>query len=123
ERYDSYIEEHIRVPDSTHYGRYYFQFGNPYTSNIDLSYIGVAENDSYVQGLLGVVKITGTGWNPTSGIQSPQAVRAIWDGTQWGGDAEALIVKPFEGFYIGLKSDSSTTRGDRTFEFNDGLKT
>lgn len=123
ERYDSYIEEHIRVQNSTHHGRYYFQFGNPYTSNIDLSYIGVAENDSYVQGLLGVVKITGTGWNPTSGIQSPQAIRAIWDGTQWGGDAEALIVKPFEGFYIGLKSDSSTTRGDRTFKFNDGLKT
>lgn len=123
ERYDTYIEEHIRELNSTHHGRYYFQFGNPYTSNIDLSYIGLEPNESYVQGLLGVVKITETGWNITHGIQAPKAVRAIWSGTQWGGDPEALIVRPFEGFYIGLKSDSNTTRGDRTFEFNDGLKT
>lgn len=128
EAYSTYIEEHIRQSNSTHYGRYYFQFGNPYTSNIDLSYIGLSEidgdsNPSYVQGLMGVVKIMGTGWNAVSGIENPLAIRAIWNGSEWGGDPDALLIRPFEGFYIGLKSEVETTRGVRSFVFNDGLKT
>lgn len=128
ETYASYIEEHIRDGSSPHYGRYYFQFGNPYTSNIDLSYIGLSEidgdsNPSYVQGLMGVVKITGTGWSPEFGILNPTAIRAVWSGTEWGGDPEALLIRPFEGFYIGLKSDGTATRGMRSFIFNDDLKT
>lgn len=128
EKYSSYIDEHIRVPQSQHHGRYYFQFGNPYTSNIDLSFIGTdatpGDTDNvFVQNLMGVVKVTGTGWNPNTGIVSPIAIRAIWSGTQWGGDPDALVIKPFEAFYIGLKSESTTLTADRFFNFNDGLKT
>ncbi len=128
ERYETYIEEHIRVPQSTDHGRYYFQFGNPYTSNIDLSFIGTDAilgdtDDVYVEDLLGVVKITSMKWNNTDGVEfdNVSMARATWDGSQWGGSADALIIKPFEGFYIGLKSTASRT--PRIFKFNDGLKT
>lgn len=123
EKYSTYIEEHIRVSNSTDFGRFYFQFGNPYTSNIDLSYIGTNTVDDgvYVANLLGVVKISGAGWNQNVGIESSVAVRATWDGAQWGGNPDALIIKPFEGFYVGLKADA--TLDSRTFHFNDGLKT
>lgn len=130
ERYSTYIEEHLRVPNSDHHGRYYFQFGNPYTSNIDLSHIGTnavpGDTDGvYVADLLGVVKISSMFWDSTNGVdvEGVGMIRATYNSAtnQWGGNPDALIVRPFEGFYIALNSTASRT--DRTFTFNEGLKT
>lgn len=126
EQYQTYIEEHIRTLNSTNHGRYYFQFGNPYTSNIDLSRIGTNESNGdgvYVENLAGVVKITSMAWAESTGVNVAGVgkYRATWNGTTWAGNSNALIVRPFEGFYIGLTDAPNTN--DRTFYFNDGLKT
>lgn len=130
EKYVTYIEEHLRVSTSPDFGRNYFQFGNPYTSNIDLSKIGTnatpGDTDGvYVKDLLGVVKIVGMYWEEDEGVDVAGVThkRATYNsGTNtWGGDAEALIIKPFEGFYVGLTA--AATQEERTFSFNDGLKT
>ncbi|SMC53314.1 T9SS type A sorting domain-containing protein [Moheibacter sediminis] len=128
EKYSTYIEEHIRdlVANEDNYGRYYFQFGNPYTSNIDLSRLGQNElngDGMYFTDLAGVVKISSMDWGQTTGVDVAGVgkVRATWNGTTWAGNVNALIVKPFEGFYIAL--NDAADRNDRTFSFTDGLKT
>lgn len=130
EQYVTYIEEHLRDDNSTHFGRYYFQFGNPYTSNIDLSRIGTDETNGdgvFVDNLLGVVKITGMQWAEGSGVEVANVgeIRATYTaGTDtWAGNPDALLVKPFEGFYIGLTDNVPNRAIERTFTFNDGLKT
>lgn len=125
EKYSTYIEEHLRTANTADHGRYYFQFGNPYTSNIDLSRIGTdGDSDNvFVENLMGVVKITSTSWNEGAGVvfAGVNKVQATWDGSTWAGNSNALLIKPFESFIIGLNANA--TRSTRTFNFNDGLKT
>lgn len=128
EQYQTYIEDYRSDVVSPDFGRYLFQFGNPYTSNIDLSRIG-RDGDAdgvYVENLNGVFKASNNSWTADEGgdIGNATYLRATYDSgsNTWAGNAEALIVKPFEGFYIGLSS-TSTNRSDRNFTFNNGLKT
>src|SRR5690606_15444782 len=53
EMYYTYLGDHIRSyeDEPEDYARYYFEFGNPYTSNLDLSRIGNESSDSYVPNL------------------------------------------------------------------------
>lgn len=130
EQYQTYIEDYVRESTTNpHFGRYLFQFGNPYTSNIDLSRIGQNESDGdgvFVENLAGVFKVSTNSWTTANGvgIGGSGYLKATFDSSNntWAGDAQALIVKPFEGFYIGL-SDVLPDRNDRTFTFNNGLKT
>jgi|GEM_PF-796754 len=130
ERYYTYIFDDVRAGNSSNYGRNFFQFGNPYTSNIDLSYIGTSTNDDdvYIADLMSVSKIGDENWNPDHdpGSQAStvtSTVRAVWNGSSWSGNPDALIIKPFETFIIGLTGDADRTSDSRSFSFNDKLKT
>lgn len=125
ERYKTYIEDQIRDgltdPD---YGKYVYQYGNPYTSNIDLSDIGSVtgyDDGVFIQDLRGVFKLNDLTWSPiiaTGGSTSQGSFKATFNGTTWAGDKEALIVKPFEPFVLVLNSNTS-----QNFQFSDKLKT
>lgn len=117
EKYKTYIDDKIRVEGSDDdFGKYYFQFGNPYTSNIDL--VNTAESFS---NLRGVAQMTGTEWVNGTGQVSQGMVKATYDsGTStWAGFKGALIVKPFEPFLIVLNDASDNP----SFDFNDDMKT
>lgn len=132
EKYSTYIAEYVRSASDPDYnflfGKYYFQFGNPYTSNIDLAYIGLPndgvtnyDDGVYIPNLLAVVKSSSATWNEQNGLSTSAFVMAKFDAVngEWTGAAEALIAKPFEPFVIVLKDD--TAPGD--FTFTDKLKT
>lgn len=126
ERYKTYIEDHLRdvLTEDATYGKYGYQYGNPYTSNIDLSDIGSSagyDDGVYIQNLRGVYKFNDLTWNPTvgtGGSSSVGAFKATYNGTDWAGDAAALIIKPFEPFVLTLDSNTA-----QTFAFSDKLKT
>lgn len=129
ERYYTYIFDDIRDAGSDNYGRNFFQFGNPYTSNIDLSYIGTTsgiDDGVFIDKLMSVSKINDENWTDDHDPGSQASVvtstiRAVWDGDSWSGNPSALIIKPFEPFIIGLYHDAA--RSTQTFDFNDKLKT
>ena len=131
ERYYTYIDDKVRTssdPDfNQNFGKYYYQFGNPYTSNIDLAYIGLPNGGTYYDdgvyfnNLLAVVKSTSATWNINSGLNtsSMQIAKFDTESGAWSGSAEALIAKPFEPFVIVLSDDTVSSN----FEFSDKLKT
>src|SRR5690606_7988092 len=112
EKYRTYISDEVRRAESNpEYGRNHFQFGNPYTSNIDLSKLSTIPN------LLGVSQISSTSWVYGSESETmTSSVKATYGGGSWVGDPEALIVKPFEPFVVVLDSVATSTV---TFEFGD----
>lgn len=131
ERYRTYIEDPVRNNNTDeNFGKYIFQFGNPYTSNLDLSFIGLPDNDSsykndgvYIPDLQGVTQYTEMAWSNEEGVESGnvRAVSATFNGSGWAGNPEALIVRPFQPFTINLRA-STTNTGERIFKFSDGLK-
>jgi hypothetical protein len=130
EQYYTYLGDQMRdyYTDWQNFAKYYFEFGNPYTSNIDLSDIGLA-GEHQVEDLMSVSRIIGT----TMGLVDEEenqynmsnTIHATWAGGVWSGNPEALIVPPFETFIIGL--DSTATNNSPTvskeFKFDDSLKT
>lgn len=130
EKYQTYIEDKVRnISDDAGYGRNYFQFGNPYTSNIDLAYIGSPASPGYddgndIQGLLGVARVADLDYTDQGGSTSSAMVVATYNEATntWGGNASALLVKPFEPFIVVLNNGSTNT-GDRFIHFSDKLKT
>lgn len=131
ERYHTYIDDKARTatdPDyNLNFGKYYFQFGNPYTSNIDLAYIGLPNGGAnyddgvYFSNLLGVVKSTSATWTAGVGLNTSSLQVAKFDAVSgaWSGSADALIARPFEPFVVVLKDDEAVAN----FEFSDKLKT
>lgn len=129
------------------YGKNVYRFGNPYTSNIDLSVVdgpgawlhilnggsatiegatGVSIMDFYITKRTDDYDID---WNPTSGSSNVNAdyYKAMYDGTQWVGSGNALIVKPLETFNLNFPIINPTALGGRIIEvavdFNDSHKT
>lgn len=119
ERYRTYISDEVRPDSSYHYARNHFQFGNPYTSNLDLSKLPYIDTE-FGEYLVGVSQYKGVEWNQGTGSSYPSSVKATYNGTNWAGDAEALIVKPFEPFILVLKED---IEGVVNLSFGDNLKT
>lgn len=118
ERLESYIDDaFVNIADvganQTTYGKYGFQYGNPFTSNLDLSGLTLPN----LRGVYKYSDVTTTeenGGQGTTAVES-QFVKATRTGAgQWTGSAEALIVKPFEGFGLHLNDDTggSLTIGD-----------
>lgn len=117
EKYSTYISDEVRPGTSNDYARNHFQFGNPYTSNLDLSKL---PDIGFDEDLVGVVQYKQVSWEHGTGSSYATSVKATYNGTQWAGDAEALIVKPFEPFILVL--DESKT-GEVKLSFGDNLKT
>lgn len=129
EAYRTYIDDKIRQNGTTdvNYGKYHYQFGNPYTSNLNLAYIGRADgydDGNFIQNLAGVAKVSKVVWSGMTGndTSASNMLIAKYDNANhvWSGSAEALIVKPFEPFIVILDDDAA---GVRTINFSDKLKT
>lgn len=113
EKYKTYITDPIRsLPaDEATYGKYLYQLGNPYTSNLDL-------REANLIGVKGVIKYTEFDWEQSTGVATAIAQKATYAANVWAGDKEAVIIKPFEPFQIAYE-DADTY----TFTFTDDLKT
>lgn len=100
------------------YGKYSYQFGNPYTSNVDLSNLGAA-----LSNLKGVSKYSVVNSTEQNGGQNTTNIGnsfelATYNAGSWVGSPEALLVKPFEPFIITLKDEVA-----QTFTLDDSYKT
>jgi hypothetical protein len=127
--YSTYIDDNYDTSAwSPNYGRYQMQLGNPFTSNIDLSYIGLAEpgttNDgNNIPSIRGIWYYTtsrvlgGTGLANDGGVSVKQITTET--GQFDTGDIPNLIIRPLQPFVI--KGTSSMV--GQTFTFTDGLKT
>lgn len=136
ERYITYVDDPFQsTKTATDWGRNMVQLGNPYTSNIDLSYIGLSEtatvngvalNDgNAISNIKGVYKYSGnvqtsstTAYNYSTSHYSAITSDPGASGQFVAGDANILLVRPYEGFIIKLDNNTATN-----FSFNDGLKT
>lgn len=124
ERYVTYIEDRFRTVtvSADTFGRYFYQYGNPYTSNIDLSDIS-----SSITLLSGVAKYGKLTWNIDEGssYSTNLVTKATWNGSGWIGDAEALIIRPFEPFIIAVDDDDDDDEAPAsyTFTFDNNIKT
>lgn len=118
ERYYTYIDDFVREIEEPDYGKYIYQFGNPYTSNMDLTKSNITD-----YAIRGVMQSLVADWTEEVGSGEGMSAAsdyhiATYQGGVWGGDAAALIVKPFNPFIFVLNSDAGGT-----FDFNDGIKT
>lgn len=128
EKYSSYIDDPLRDKfTEPNYGKYIYEYGNPYTSNLNLAYIGIDSNPNshednvYIQNLAGVGQINTANWVYGTGLTTSTMVKATYNSSanQWAGESQALIVKPFEPFLIVLNSPDEQPQ----MNFTDGLKT
>ena len=154
EKYESYLgagDAASGLDDDRLYGKNTYRFGNPYTSNLDLSDFG-DKNAPWLKiknnGLdLTIKQATDNGyiekftirkrtdkyddnWGKMVGTltMNYSMHQAEFNGTQWTGDAEALIVRPtetFELFFAKIKPDKlgMTRIMDVEVSFNDNHKT
>ena len=153
EKYKSYLGD-VNTTSLT-YAKNTYRFGNPYTSNLDLSafdgtnaWLFIKNNggnrtikqatdasmikDFYVSKRTSTYGIT---WNPVKGSDDNNVTgsstyhKAMYDGTQWSGDPQALLIRPLETFNLNFaKIDPSATKlGSRILDievkFGDNHKT
>lgn len=126
EKFSTYIDDPLRnILTEDNYGKYIYEYGNPYTSNLNLAYIGMNSTEGYddgvqIENLAGVGQINSANWVYGTGLTTSTMVKATYNGSnQWAGDPESLIVKPFEPFLIIL----SIPDEQPSITFTDGLKT
>lgn len=132
ERYITYVDDAFQATKTaSDWGRNMLQLANPYTSNIDLSYIGFAEtatlngvalNDgNNISNLVGVYRYSTATFSGTSGSTVYGYTQTILKATAAAGkfvagDAPVLLIRPFESFIVKTSSASGN------FVFGDGLK-
>lgn len=154
EKYESYLGaggDASGLDDDRLYGKNTYRFGNPYTSNLDLSDFGdknapwlkiknngkdytikQATDNGYIEKFT-IRKRTDKyddNWGKMVGTltMNYSMHQAEFNGTQWTGDTEALIVRPtetFELFFAKIKPDKlgMTRIMDVEVSFNDNHKT
>ena len=152
EKYKTYLGD-VNTTSLT-YAKNTYRFGNPYTSNLDLSAFDGANAWLYIKNNSGyrnikeattdlmikdfyVTKRTssyGITWNPVTGSEdnntsgSSTYHKAMYDGTNWTGDAQALLIRPLETFNLNFAMINPTNLGgtrilDVEVKFNDNHKT
>lgn len=147
ELYQSYMG-YVNTADRI-YGKNTYRFGNPYTSNLDLSIVD--GNDAWLHilnngGRKTIHQATGTliknftiqkrmasydvDWGKVSGgiNANENYYTAKYDGTKWVGSAEALIVRPTETFNLKFPTLNANALGKTRVvnievKFNDTHKT
>ena len=148
EEYQSYMG---RVSSASKtYAKNIYRFGNPYTSNLDLSAFDGTNAWLKIMNAGGPRTIKGATdaqmikdfyvskrtqaydviWNPSTGSTNANAdyVKAMYNGTTWVGSPEALLIRPFETFNLNFAQVNPTTLGatrvvDVEVSFNDSQKT
>ena len=151
ETYQSYLGYYNST--SQIFGKNVYRFGNPYTSNIDLSaidgtnaWLHILNNNAsrtikdansgsnrLIKGFY-ITKRTSNydlGWTPLSGSNYPNADYykvVLDDNNAWQGSAEALLIRPFETFNLNFPMLDPTKLGNTRIvnvkvDFNDAHKT
>ena len=152
EKYKTYLGD-VNTTSLT-YAKNTYRFGNPYTSNLDLSAFDGANAWLYIKNNSGnrtikqatdaqmikdfyVTKRTSSysiTWNPITGSEdnntsgSPTYHKAMYDGANWTGDAQALLIRPLETFNLNFSRINPANLGgtrilDVEVKFNDNHKT
>lgn len=146
EQYQSYMG--AANTNSKVYNKNIFRFGNPYTSNLDLSSFDGADawlkitnkgpltlKQAYDRKYIANFSITkrmpdyDTNWNIDGGLQSTnyKYYTAKFDGSKWTGSAEALLIRPTETFNVNFPALDPTLLGSRILsiqvDFRDTHKT
>ncbi|WP_176764926.1 T9SS type A sorting domain-containing protein [Chryseobacterium taihuense] len=121
EKYNTYIRDPfdpIPAWTAATFGKYYYQFSNPYLTNLDLSFIGYVEpgavtdnnNISNIWGI--VVDPQNVTWNSSTGgnaaYAETQKVTFDVNGRALG-NLPSLIIKPLNTFKIKLRNNISQT--------------
>lgn len=147
ERYKSYLGD-VNTTSKT-YAKNTYRFGNPYTSNLDISavegansWLTITNNNTRKN----IKEATGTliqdftitkriadyniDWNSATGTTNVNAsyYSAKYDGTNWVGSPEALIIRPTETFNLNFKKINPAGLGNTRIvsvevAFKDGNKT
>ena len=112
ETYQSYLGNGA---NDKQFGKNMFRFGNPYTSNINLSNPSTWMNLSTQN--FELVKLASSyshAWNNTSGSSenstgTSQYVTATYTNGAWSGDAEAILIRPLEMFRVKFNQDNLVT--------------
>lgn len=109
------------------FGRNYYQFGNPFMTNIDLSTIGYKErNDGTDDGntlcQIQAVRYEATGVKITNQVNGSTSFKYITytDGTLSGipvGDYDGALIKPMQSFAIKMRNNTCPDN-ERVFSFN-----
>lgn len=149
--YNEYYKTYLGDVNTTSlvYNKNVYRFGNPYTSNLDLSDAsganswltilngGIRRNlvQAYTDQLIKDFTITkrtkdyDVNWSGTVGTTNVNWAyyTAKFDGTQWTGNANALLIQPLETFNLNFPVINPTVLGSRTVNvevsFKDGNKT
>ncbi|MFV0138731.1 T9SS sorting signal type C domain-containing protein [Empedobacter falsenii] len=111
ELYYTYLGKNEDDLTSKTFGKNMFRFGNPYTSNIDLSTVAnwlTFNSGSSTTKNFELIKLTPSykhNWNNTNGssdnaTDGTQYLKATNTNGVWAGSAEAVIVRPFEMFRV-----------------------
>lgn len=148
EDYISYLGD--ANTNSKVYNKNQYRFGNPYTSNVDIS--GIEGNTAWVtiknknlnlnikeaSRQLYIKNFTvqkpnlglfDAGWNSQVGAVEKKYIyyTAVYNGTEWTGNAEALILRPMETFSFNFPILDPTKLGSRIIDvevnLNDNHKT
>ncbi|MBS7334026.1 MAG: hypothetical protein KIG88_10570 [Weeksellaceae bacterium] len=123
ETYQSYLGNGT---DDLQFGKNMFRFGNPYTSNLDLSNVASWMNlPGETFELIKLAQSYTHSWNNTTGSSEnstggDQYVTATYTNGAWSGDAEAVLIRPLEMFRIKFHKDNLVTLN---VDFKDTHKT
>jgi hypothetical protein len=118
EKYNTYVDdnfEYTASPWAGTFGKNYYQFGNPFLTNLDLSKIGYIENGGVTDGN-NIVNIWGVEYNPGTVITlsngatyaTGNQVQTFAPGGIPAGDI-GLVVKPMQSFKIKLRDNTAQT--------------
>lgn len=112
EKYNTYIQDTFDTTAWTGtFGKNYYQFGNPFLTNLDLSKIGYVENGGITDGnnisnIWGIEYDPGTVVNTTAGSFSTGALVQTFHPTGVPVGDIGLIIKPMQTFMIKLRDNS-----------------
>lgn len=133
ERYNSYLHDPFDSRWTTTYGKELYQYGNPFLTNIDLSWIGteIAETGTVTDGnklpIQGIrYSQTGVNYSPlTGGTTTVNNIITFGNsssGTVPVGDVNELVIKPMGAVYIklnpALEQPSTPTLYSRILNFS-----
>lgn len=116
EKYNTYLQDNFTVTAGNawlgNFGKNYYQFGNPYLTNIDFSQINKVESATVGDGnnlsnVYGVrFEVSGV-QHTTNGGGGSSSFKAVTYGTgSQSGDVEYQVVRPFGSFAIKLKDNT-----------------
>ena len=122
EKYNSYLQDNFSVTFSNawlgDFGKNYYQFGNPYLTNLDLSQIGVTEaattgDGNNLSNIYGVrLEVSGVQHTTTGGGGSSNFKAVTFSAGVATGDVEYLVVRPLGAFAIKLNNNTTKPNFD-----------